>query len=178
MLVLFAVVAVGAGAAVGTAMQGEIGAEIPITVRSALIVQPPEATSNFPSNRTIFSSVSDDQGRFSIALETFRGESLTVLVPVVNLGSGQVVGEFSVTMPDIPSLIKDQPGLSLQVTGSGIIDDMVQTSSGSWVFTADPALAGTGATGNPDGLLITFKVSTTATSGFFEINGKIRSVGV
>lgn len=175
---LLAVMAVGAGAAAGAAMGGDITAEIPITVNQALIVQPPVSTGNFPANRTLFSSVSDDQAKFSVALETFRGETLTVLIPVVNQGSGEVVGEFSVTMPDIPSLIEGQPGLSLQVTGSGIIDDMVQTSANSWVFTAHPNLLGTNATGNPDGLLVTFKVSTTAMSGFFEINGKIRSVGV
>ena len=173
-LLVLAILATGAGAAVGNAMRGDIESKIPITVYQALLVEKPQQY-NFPGNRNFFGGTSDDQTKFSIAIEAFRGESLTVLVPIVNRSSGDAVAEFSVILPDVPSQIEGMPGLTLSVTGSGLIEDVVKISPDSWTFTADAGL--TGLSANPDdGLLLTFTVAPTAMSGYFEITGRIRTL--
>ncbi|GEM_PF-2590439 len=174
LLLALAMLATGAGAAVGNAMRGDIQGKVPITVYQALVVQRPQQW-NFPGNRNFFGGTSDDQSKFSIALEAFRGESLTVLVPIVNRSSGDTVAEFSVVMPDIPSQIDGVPGLTLSVVGSGGIDDVVKISPDSWTFTADAGLDGSTPI-PPDGLLLTFSVAPTSMSGYFEISGRIRTL--
>lgn len=173
-----AALAVAAGAAAGGAMQGDIDGKVPITVSQALVVERPQR-SNFPPNRKFFGSTSDDQTKFSIAMEMFRGESLTVLVPIVNRSSGDMVAQLALVIPDVPTGILGLPGLTLQVTGSGKVIDTVQVSPDTWTFTA-PALIN-GLAGSPpptpappDGLLLTFTTAATALSGFFEITGRIR----
>lgn len=174
MLLVLTAIAVGAGAAVGTVMQGDLEANIPITVNQALIAEKPQPGPNFPTNRKFFASTSDDQTKFSLALEMFRGESVTVLVPIVNRSAGDGVAKFEVTLPDIPSLMVGVPGLVLEATGSGVIDDAVKVSPDTWTFTADASSNGLSSTPE-DGILVTFKVSSTAMAGFFEITGRVRS---
>ena len=175
LLIGFAVLAVGAGAAVGAVMGGKIEGSIPITVNQALVTEKPQKhLANFPSTRKFFSTTSDNQAKFSFALDLFRGESLTVLVPIVNRGAGDVVGETTIVMPDIPSLIDGEPGLTVDIVGSGLVDDVVQTSSNVWVFTGHASLNGT-TPSTADGLLLTFTVANTTLSGFFEITGSIKT---
>jgi hypothetical protein len=171
-LVVTAAVAVGGGAAAGVVMTGDIKASIPLTVSQALISEKPQPH-NFPPGRNFFSSVSDDHTKFSMALEMFRGETLSVIVPIVNRSSGDAVAEFTVTLPDIPSLIEGMPGLTMEASGSGIVDDVVKISPDSWTFTADAAAQGLAST-PADGLLLKFTVSPTAMAGFFEITGRVR----
>jgi len=172
-LLISSMLAIGAGAAVGVVTGGDIGATIPITVSQSLVGEKPDPY-NFPSGRKFFSSISDDKTKFSVALEMFRAESLTVLVPLLNRSSGNTVAEFSVVIPNIPSSAEGTPGLSVRVAGSGLVDDVAQISSNIWTFTADAHL--NGSSSNPaDGLLITFTVARTASSGFFEITGHIQT---
>ncbi|MBI4312961.1 MAG: hypothetical protein HY681_14465 [Chloroflexi bacterium] len=173
-LIAFAIIATGAGAAVGNAMRGDIEAKVPITVYQALIVEKPQQF-NFPDNRNFFGGTSDDQTKFSIAVEAFRGESLSVLVPIINRSSGDAVAEFSVILPDVPSQIEGVPGLVLSVTGSGQVDDVVKISPDSWTFTADAGLDGLAAQPD-DGILLTFTIAPTSMSGYFEITGRIRTL--
>ena len=174
LLALLAILTTGAGAATGTVLRGDVQGAIPITVSQALVVQKPDPI-DFPTGRKFFSSTSDDSTRFSVALELYRGDSLTVLVPIVNRSSGDAVSEFSVVMPEIPSLVEGVLGVSLEAVGSGLIDDLVQVTRDSWTFTADAGASGVEA-GPTDGLLITFNVSNTAMAGFFEIDGRVRTL--
>ncbi|MBI2916533.1 MAG: hypothetical protein HYY01_00940 [Chloroflexi bacterium] len=171
---VLSVLAVGAGAAAGTVLQGDIQGAVPISVSQALVVDKPQPY-NFPPDRSFFGSTSDDRTKFAIALEMYRGESLMVLVPIVNRSSGAAVAEFSVIVPNVPSLVEGVPGLSLQVSGSGVIDDVVRVTSDTWTFTADAGTNGVGSTPG-DGILLTFTVAPTAMSGYFEISGRIRTV--
>lgn len=173
LLLVLVALAIGGGAATGMVMRGELQTNIPISVSQALIAEKPQPY-NFPPNRKFFASTSDDQSRFSIALEMFRGESLTVLVPIVNRSADGTVAEFSVIIPDIPTLIDGEPGLRMDVVGSGRINDVVHATPDSWTFTASTNAKGL-ASNPPDGLLVTFKVAKTAMSGFFEITGRIRT---
>jgi len=170
MLLVFCAVAVGAGAAAGSVIgTGTVQGEIPVTVSQALVAERPEAW-DFPHDRRFFSSISDDDTKFSFALEMFRSEELSVLVPIVNRSANDTVAEFSITVPDIPSLIGGVPGLTMEVEGSGEIDDVVRISPDSWNFTAPHSTNGT-----PDGLRITVKVALTSMAGYFEIAGRVRS---
>ncbi len=173
-LVAVAILAVGAGAAVGTVMRGDLEAKIPVTVEQALIVEKPQAM-NFPSGRKFQGSVSDDHTRFGMALEMYRGDTLRVLIPLVNRSSGDTVSQLSVVIPDIPSLIEGKPGLLLSVEGAGLVEDAVKISPDTWTFTSDAGLNGLQAA-PPDGLVLTFTVSSTAMSGYFEITGRIKAV--
>lgn len=169
-LVVFAAIAIGAGAAAGNVMgTGRVDGDIPVTVSQALLAAKPEAQ-NLPPGRRFFSSTSDDDTKFSFALEMFRGESQTVLVPIRNRSSHDTVAEFSVIVPDVPSLIDGVPGLTIEVAGSGVIDDVVRISPDSWTFTALQLI-----NGSPDGLLVTVKVAPTSMAGYFEISGRVRS---
>jgi len=168
-LIVMAALAVGGGAAVGTVMQGDLQANIPLTVSQALGVGKPEPH-DFPAGRKFFSSISSDQTNFSVALEMYRGEALSVLVPVINHSSGDAVAQLSVTMPDVPSLMVGVPGVDLSVMGSGEVTDVVKVSPNTWAFTAKANMAS-----STDGLLLTFKVSPTAMAGFFNIKGQIRT---
>ena len=177
-LIAVAVLAIGGGAAAGTVMWGGLDARIPITVSQALAAEQPQPQ-GFASGRKFFGSVSDDQTKFSFALEAYRGDSLTVLVPVINRSSEDTVAEFSITLPEVPTLIEGMPGLRVEVSGSGVMDDVVRISPGSWTFTADAEANGLNPTVDPttpDGLFITVSVAQTAMSGYYDITGWIRAV--
>ena len=173
-LVVLAVLAIGGGAAAGTAMRGELDAKIPLSVSQALVTEK-RLPISFATSTPFFSSVSDDQTKFSVALEMFRGDSLTVLVPIINRSTDEAVAEFSIILPDVPTLIEGLPGLTVEATGSGVIDDVLQVSPDSWAFTADAVADGVSASPD-DGLLVTVKVAQTAMSGFCEIAGLIRAM--
>jgi len=146
---------------------------VPISVSQALVVDKPQPH-GFPPDRAFFGSTTDDHTKFSIALEMFRGESLTVLVPIVNRSSGGAVAEFSVIVPNVPSMVEGVPGLTLRLDGSGVIDDVVRVTPDTWTFTADAGTNGLGSS-PPDGILLTFTVAPTAMSGYFEITGRIKT---
>lgn len=174
---LLAILAVGAGAAAGQLLgSGTVTAQNTVAVAQSLSVAKP-VPHNFPPGRRFFSSVSDDGTRFSIALELFRGESVSVLVPLVNRSSEDTVARFSVVLPNVPSLIDGNPGLSLDATGSGLIDDVAKDNGTSWSFTLDGGAAG--ANHSPtDGLILAFSVAPTSMSGYFEVTGRIRMLEV
>jgi hypothetical protein len=174
MLIGIAVLAIGGGAAAGTAMRGDVDAKIPVTVSQALVAEKP-IPYNFPPGRKFFGSVSDDQTKFSIALEMFRGDTLTVLVPIINRSTGDTVADFSIVMPEVPTLIAGMQGLTVEVAGSGVIDDVVVVSGDSWTFTVDSSADGLNATPD-DGLLLTVSVAQTAMSGQYVITGRVRTI--
>ncbi len=174
MLIGVAVLAIGGGAAAGAAMRGDVDAKIPVTVSQALVAEKPVPVA-FPPDRKFFGSVSDDQTKFSIALEMFRGDTLTVLVPVVNRSTGETVADFSIVMPEVPTLIEGMQGLTVEVAGSGVIDDVVVVSDDSWTFTVPSAADGLSASPD-DGLLLTVSVSQTAMSGQYVITGRVRTI--
>lgn len=170
---VLSVLAVGAGAAAGTVLQGDIQGAVPISVSQALVVDKPQPH-NFPPDRSFFGSTSDDHTKFAIALEMHRGESLTALVPIINRSSGAAVAEFSVIVPNVPSMVEGVPGLSLQVGGTGVIDDVVRVTPDTWTFTVEAGVNGA-ASSPPDGILLIFTVAPTAMSGYFEITGRIKT---
>jgi hypothetical protein len=155
-------------------MRGDVDAKIPVTVSQALVAEKPVPVA-FPPDRKFFGSVSDDQTKFSIALEMFRGDTLTVLVPVVNRSTGETVADFSIVMPEVPTLIEGMQGLTVEVAGSGVIDDVVVVSDDSWTFTVPSAADGLSASPD-DGLLLTVSVSQTAMSGQYVITGRVRTI--
>jgi hypothetical protein len=174
-LVGLSVLAVGAGAATGVTLRGDILAEIPITVNQALISQKP-ILDETPANRRFFSSTTDDQTRFNIVMDVYRGEVVEVTVPIVNRSTGSMVSVFSVVIPDVPSAVEGVPGLTLDVRGSGRVTDVAKVAPGEWTYTAIAGMDGVDNPGEPDGLTLIIKVAPTAMTGHFEITGRIRIV--
>ncbi len=174
-LVGLSVLAVGAGAATGVTLRGDIQANIPITVNQALVAQKPILDES-PANRRFFSSTTDDQTKFNIVMDVYRGETVEVTVPIVNRSTGSMVSVFSVVMPDVPSAVEGAPGLTLAVKGSGKIVDVAKVTPNEWTYTALAGLEGMDNPGEPDGLTLVIKIAPTAMTGHFEITGRIRVV--
>ena len=116
------------------------------------------------------------QTKFNIVMDVYRGETVEVTVPIVNRSTGSMVSVFSVVMPDVPSAVEGVPGLTLDVKGSGRVNDVAKVTPSNWTYTALGGLAGTDNPGEPDGLTLVIKVAPTAMTGHFEITGNIRIV--
>ena len=98
-----------------------------------------------------------------------------VIVDAVREGSRAPRATATPTSTPAPTTTEGVLGLSIRVTGSGLVDDVAQISPDTWTFTADANLNGVAA--NPDdGLLVTFTTARTALSGLFEITGRILTV--
>lgn len=176
-IIIFALVATGMGAAAGIVLSGNIVGNVNVAVSQPLQVEKP-TVSGIPSGRAWFGAVSDTGTEFSAAVQLYQGESVTIKVPVRNNAEVDHVAEIIVTAPVLPV----PPGghasdyqITLDVTGSGVIDDVVRVGPYKWKCTVDATSQGTD---NPpvDGIKITIALGDMVPPGYYEISGQIQIV--
>lgn len=170
-LLIGCLIAVGAGAGVGVVLSGMIMGDIAVTVGQAIQVERPTVTKTNGTawSHPYFTSVSDDKTKFTAAVEAYTGEEFLVSLPIRNLGDSDLVAEFTLAVEPV------DPKVTIDVKGSGVINDVVRISSMTWKFTLD-AIANNGTPPTFDGLKITVALGSSATPGFYKLAGQIKLV--
>ena len=174
-LLIFALVASGAGAAAGTVLSGEITGEVNVSVSQPLSVERPTVT-NIPGGRRWFSAANDDGTKFSAATELYQGESAVIEVPITNTAEVDHVVDITVTPPTFSVPSDADPSdysITLEVNGSGVIDDAVRVGATKWKCTIDADSQGTD-TSPFDGIKITVALGDMVPPGYYEISGGIQ----
>jgi hypothetical protein len=172
-LLVGCLITVGAGAAVGVVLSGLIEGEISVTVSQAIQVERPTVTKTDGTAwpHPYFTSVSDDKTKFTAAVEVYCGEEFMVNLPIRNQGDSELVAEF--TLSHNP---KDEDGkITIDVDGSGVIDDVVRISSDTWKFTVD-SNAADGTPPTFDGVKITVALGNKVEPGFYHLEGQLQVV--
>lgn len=195
-LLVLALVAVSAGAAVGTVLSGKVVGDIPVTVSQALLVGSPLAVSgtlNLSSaapqsvdwldgdednavhgiakpDRSI-GTHSDDQTAFQFAAEIDTGDFYVFRVPLKNASNQDMVAELTLLFPDgltVEVISADQASVSSPKT-----KNMTRTGLNTWKFNLAKDADKNGA---DDSIYIFVAADDTITPGFYTIEGKIQQI--
>lgn len=168
-LILSTVIA-GAGAATGIILADDIPGAVVVSVSQAILVEKPIVTGDYDQR---FSSVSDDGTMFTAGVEANNGDSFAVNVPVRNEANGDIVVEMTVfTGTNTAGVI------TVDLDGSGLIDDVVRFDNWTWKFTADADANGDDDSPVVDGVCIKVAIADDADPGFYHIQGTLRPVKV
>lgn len=181
---ILALIASGAGAAAGTVLSGYVQGEVRVAVGQPLQVEKP-SVSGIPSGRAWFGAVSDRSTEFSAAAALYQGEDAIIEVPIVNRADVDHIIEITVTAPDLPVPQGASPGdysISLEVDGSGIVNDVVRIGPNRWKGTLDYDAGGRSnpsprVAPNPfDGLKITLALGDLLPPGYYEVSGEVHVI--
>lgn len=149
-IIIGALLASGAGAAVGTVLSGSIVGKAPVTVSQALLLSGKPSISG--SYDREFTSISDDNAGFTAAVELNNGDKFTIDLPWKNHSAENVVAELKLSIPD-----------PLQVDAS-------------WVRTGEETWKNEISGGDSGTLSITVAVPDNAKPGFYQIEGRLKVV--
>lgn len=163
---LAALAIAGAGAATGMVFADELQGTTVVTISQAILVEKPVVTGDFDKR---FTSTSDDFTSFSAGVEANNGDTFTVIVPVRNEANGDIV----VIMTLITSA-NAATYLTVDLDGSGLIDDVVRFDNWTWKFTADADANGDDDNPVIDGVAIVIAVADDAPTGFYHIGGTLK----
>ena len=183
----------GAGAAVGTVLQGTILGEMPVAVGQALIVGTPiAATGNIDASEvnTLTQSVEyadgngsdalwlgtgpdrsigtvrDDRSVFQFAAEIDQGDVYAFWLPLKNASDEDLVGTLTLDYPECFTVeVLDAKG----TTGTTAV---ARHSLDQWKF----ALAAGAEYGDDDSLLVVVSLDDTCTPGYYSIQGEIHQI--
>ncbi len=181
LIIVFSLVAIGAGAAAGTVLSGYVEGEVNVSVSQPLQVQKPEIP-GLPAGRAWFGAASDDGTQFSAAAQLFQGESATIDVPVINQAEVDHVVEITITAPILSVPTGGNPAdysINLEVDGSGSIPsgvtDVVRVGPYKWKCTVPAEAQGRGS--SPfDGIKITVALGDMVPPGYYELTGQMQVV--
>ncbi len=162
-LVIACIAAVGAGAAVGTVLEGKVTGEIPVTVSQGLtldIGNPPL----IEGTQASIGTVSDDGTSFTAAAEISTGDLYYVTLYLVNNSKQDMVAQLTLLLPD---------GVTVKVNGSGsYVKNMCRTGSSTWLMNIV-----SGSSGAPDSWIkITVAAADDIRPGFYRIQGTLEQV--
>jgi hypothetical protein len=181
LVIIFSLVAVGAGAAAGTVLSGYVEGEVNVSVSQPLQVGKPEIP-GLPSGRAWFGAASDDGTQFSAAAQLYQGESATIDVPISNLAEVDHVVEITIVAPILSVPTGGNPAdysINLEVDGSGSapggITDVVRIGPYKWKCTV-PAEAQGRSVSPFDGIKITVALGDMVPPGYYELTGQMQVV--
>jgi len=200
-LLVLAVVAAGAGAAIGTIIVGQISGEIPVTVSQALCVGEPVfvaddtdwtntnpvtgityqtlPTNHYQPDRYI-GSASDDCTTFQAAAEVDTGDCFLILVPLKNVSNEDMIVELTLDVPDgitVECFSVDQENGSAH----NYTQSLTRTGLNTWKFKllrqAEKTAPSTVNPSNWDDCIgIAVAVSDTIQPGFYTISGELKQI--
>jgi hypothetical protein len=177
LIIVLSLIAVGAGAAAGTVLSGQIDGEVNVAVSQPLMVENPSIP-GLPSGRAWFGAASDEGTQFSAAAQLYQGESAVIEVPIINKAEVDHVVEITITAPvlSVPSGANPADySINLEVEGSGDITDVVRIGPYKWKCTAPATSQGTGS--SPfDGIEITVALGDMVPPGYYELTGQMQIV--
>jgi hypothetical protein len=176
-ILVFSLIAAGAGAAAGTVLAGTVDGEVNVSVSQPLQVQSPTIPS-LPAGRAWFGAASDEGTQFSAAAQLYQGESATIEVPIINQAEVDHVVEITVIAPILTVPTGGNPSdysINLDVDGSGVITDVVRVGPYKWKCTT-PAVS-QGRDSVPfDGIEITVALGDMVPPGYYELTGQLQVV--
>jgi len=177
LIIVFSLIAVGAGAAAGTVLSGQIEGEVNVAVSQPLMVESPSIP-GLPSGRAWFGAASNEGTQFSAAAQLYQGESAVIEVPIINKAEVDHVVEITITAPvlSVPSGANAADySINLEVEGSGDIIDVVRIGPYKWKCTTPATSQGT-ASSPFDGIEITVALGDMVPPGYYELTGMMQVV--
>ncbi len=137
LLISIGLVILGAGTAVGIALEGLIAGKISLSVDKPFILDTPavsdEGGNTWPHNQ--IASVNEERTKFSASVEAGPGDTFIINLPITNRSTSNLYVEL---VPSLPT------GVTLTVDGSGLIPstNIVFSRSRTWMFTLVAGAAG------------------------------------
>jgi hypothetical protein len=176
-ILIFTLMAAGAGAAAGTVLAGTVDGEVNVSVSQPLQVESPSIP-GLPAGRAWFGAASDDGTQFSAAAQLYQGESATIEVPIVNQAAVNHVVEITVIAPILTVPTGGNPAdysINLDVDGSGSITDVVRVGPYTWKCTTPAESQGRESTPF-DGIELTVALGDMVPPGYYELTGQMQVV--
>ena len=195
-LLVVALVAGGAGAAVGTILAGNVVAEIPVTISQALEVGKPavhtgeinaSVVDNMPQgvdalegavdDETVLTgavfapdrsigAVNDTQTAFQFAAEIDQHDWYVFYVPLKNASNQDMTVQLKMQVPN---------GLTVEVmdTDTAMVDNVTRVGLNTWKFNLD---ADADKSDEEDAIYIVVAASDTIAPGFYTIEGELLQI--
>ncbi len=184
-LLVFALVAAGAGAAAGTVLAGKVTAEVNAAVSQALLVEAPVWQSSLTSGhgapqqvdrhtgwvsepKRDFGAAKDDNTAFQAAAEFAQGEWVAFNLPFKNASSNNMTALMTLNVPE---------GLEVEVyadnTTTPKITEVVRIGLNTWKFKVDKDAEYT----STDNLVVVISADDGITPGYYTVGGDIKQIG-
>ena len=199
-LIAILLIASGAGAAVGTVLQGNVVGEMPVAVSQALLVGTPvgaggadagvdisgnvdgaQSTAAEIANLTLadrfIGVVSDSGTAFQAAAEIDQGDIYAFWLPLNNASDEDLTAELTLNFPECAEV---EVLRGLEGSGSDAnIGGVVRTSFNTWKVTVDADAAGAEAGAidpNEDSILIMVQIDDNCAPGYYSLSGEIHQI--
>lgn len=196
-LLVFVLVASGAGAAAGTVLAGKVTGEVPVAVSQALLTEAPVWTANVtnPNGNDVtqqvdlhrawvhlpnryFGAAADDNTGFQAAAELAVGDWATFYLPLKNASENELIGCLTLNVPGCLE-VEVFPASDTTYAATNVYE-VVRIGMNTWKFSlaADAEYV----SDDPvnvvpiDGLAILISIDDNCAPGYYNISGEIKQI--
>ena len=165
---VFLLIVVGSGAAVGMNMFGAVIGESTTVTEQAVIVPPEHFDPSHVDVMDAVVTVNDDGTAFSTAAQAHQGESYTIQLPLHNRAEGETTLSIVMQQTDGPGHqdIEIEPTGFAELDHSCQIDSVIQVAPNEWWLTMDGECK--------DRIQIGLSVPADGETGFYRVQGSIK----